>query len=358
MQQDNDHKRVLIAASGKRFSSLPDASLLESGLASGVALPYRCANGSCGDCRAKVISGEVSKIRFHDYALTESEKLAGICLLCANTALTDLTIEVTEACSPLDIPLQSLRAKLCHVETMPDVAIVRFKLARGKALRYLAGQYATITSNGGNTVTLPIANCPCEPDYIEFHVPRPDSATESTASSQPGDDVLIPNQERALECNDLRWLSSIEPRERVTIEGPHGDFTISEPIEAGGNAQPGAVFFIAVATGFAAIKPLLEHMMSQDCGTPCTLVWIASASVSHYQHNLCRSWADAFDNVYYCPLNSIDEFTPELVKDRGMNQSDVRIYLSGDCGLNRRIQSVLEGSGVDEPAVQTDSLSP
>ena len=166
MQEDNDAKRVVIAPGGKSFYARSDSSLLESGLGSGIALPYSCANGSCGDCRAKILSGQVRKIRFHDFALTESEKLGGVCLLCANTAETDLTIEVDEATSARDIPLQSLRGKVCHIEKLPDVAIVRFKLARGRALRYIPGQYATIAAGNGMSVTLPIANCPCEPDYL------------------------------------------------------------------------------------------------------------------------------------------------------------------------------------------------
>lgn len=375
MQEDNDYIKVLIAASGKNFYALPDASLLESGLASGIALPYRCANGSCGDCRAKILSGKVKKIRFHDYALTESEKLAGICLLCANTALTQLTIEVTEACSPLDIPLQSLRAKVCHVENLPDVAIVRFKLARGKALQYLAGQYATVTTGDGSSVTLAIANCPCEPDYLEFHVPQSFSAKTLESGTETKHDAHTyehePNSENARNHDHnkhghnyiqnqartkLRWPGNIKPRARVTIEGPHGDFTINQQSEDRNAATPDSVFFIATADGFAAIKPLLEHMMSQDSDTACTLIWIASETISHYQHNLCRSWADAFDNVYYRPLGSIDDFTENAINEWGLIQPGVRIFISGDPGLNRTVHSVLEASGVAETSVQIDSL--
>ena len=69
-----DDPVVTLLPSGRQFVCHPNASILESGLSAGVALPFRCHNGSCGECRARVVSGEVETSRFHDYALTEAEK--------------------------------------------------------------------------------------------------------------------------------------------------------------------------------------------------------------------------------------------------------------------------------------------
>jgi len=340
---DEDDKRVVVSPSGKRFFAAPEISLLESGLASGIALPYSCANGSCGDCRAKVLSGRIRKIRFHDFALSEAEKIAGVCLLCANTADTDLTIEATEATSASDIPLQSLRGKVCHVEYLADVAIVRVKLVRGKALRYLAGQYATIKTSSGATVTLPVANCPCEPDYLEFHVPHQRRHIQNESGNDSGNaDSGNADSDKTKECNEGQEnlverlsLSELNLRQRLTIEGPYGNFNLDEQ--------------------FAAIKPLLEHVMAQDCDTPCMLIWIASDSISHYRHNLCRSWSDAFDNVSYKPLKSINEFTISSVKHWGLQQTGVKIYISGDTKLNHIVSTVLESAGVESELLHIDS---
>src|SRR5215468_4979425 len=36
-----------------------DESILQAGLRQGLSLPYECATGTCGTCRARVASGEV-----------------------------------------------------------------------------------------------------------------------------------------------------------------------------------------------------------------------------------------------------------------------------------------------------------
>lgn len=357
MTDDNATNRVELSPSGKSFVAIPESSLLESGLSFGVALPYSCANGSCGDCRAKILSGEIRKIRFHDYALTEAEKLEGVCLLCANTAASNLTIEVSEASSARDIPMQTLRGKVCHTEILTDVAIVRFKLTRGKALRYLPGQYARLTTADDESVILPIANCPCEPDYLEFHIPK-QPVTGNVES--PG----LPCKSESNIAPAL-LLSPLTHSKRVAIEGPFGVFTVEEPRrdiprsemprpEIQGPA-PTPVYFIATTTGFATIKPLLEHVMTQENDTPCTLIWIASASISHYQDNLCRSWADAFDNISYKPLTDITEFTESAISEWGLTQVDAAIYISGDSSLNQCVACVLESAGVPATSVITDT---
>ncbi|MGD9386566.1 MAG: 2Fe-2S iron-sulfur cluster-binding protein, partial [Thioalkalispiraceae bacterium] len=102
--------QVRIEPSGHEFFVEGSNSILESGLSSGLALDYGCSNGNCGKCKARVLSGEVKKIRNHDFVLNEKEKLQGYILTCSNTAVTDLILEADEAGSENDIPSQSITA--------------------------------------------------------------------------------------------------------------------------------------------------------------------------------------------------------------------------------------------------------
>jgi len=104
----------------------------------------------------------------------------------------------------------------------------------------------------------------------------------------------------------------------------------------------------------AAIKPLLEHVMAQDSDAPCSLIWIASDTISHYRHNLCRSWSDAFDNIRYRPLGDIEDFNSTVVNDWGLKQSGATIYISGDSRLNRIVTQVLESAAVPGSSIFTD----
>ena len=78
-------------------------SILEAALRAGLALNYGCSNGNCGLCKAKILSGQVKKIRPHDYVISVAEKAQGYALLCSTTAVTGLAIEALEADGVRDI---------------------------------------------------------------------------------------------------------------------------------------------------------------------------------------------------------------------------------------------------------------
>lgn len=333
MSNDFSGLVVQLLQSGRQFHTISNISILESGLSAGISLPYGCANGSCGDCKARVVAGTVGKLRFHDYPLTEVEKLNGVCLLCSYAAESDLVLDVTEATSIEDIPFQNMRGKLCHLEKLPDMLITRFKLTRGNALRYLPGQYAMLTYPDKQQYKLPIANCPCESSYLEFHLPRKEEST----------------------------VSLLKPLDRVSIEGPCGNFTFSEPSvqQTDSKEQQKPVLFIAINSGYSAIKPLIEHVLSLE-EIPCALIWIAEKTFSHYHHNLCRSWTDAFDHFTYLPLDSIDEIPNEVAQIWSKQCSnstlkDTEVYISGDSDSYSQCTSILTQSGIKAESIHLDA---
>ena len=72
----------------------PGDSILYGGLRTGVALPYECATGTCGTCKAKLISGEVHD-RWREAPGRKYLKAdQGEFLMCQCTAKSDLSIEV------------------------------------------------------------------------------------------------------------------------------------------------------------------------------------------------------------------------------------------------------------------------
>lgn len=270
--------KATLHPSGKTFNVLPRQSLLEAGLGAGIALPFGCANGSCGDCRARILSGEVQRIKDHDYSLTEVQKLEGYCLLCSSTALNDIDMEVHDATSVDDVPLQHLQAKLCRLEVNSTVTVATFKFSRGKALRFLPGQSATLTLSEGETITLPIASCPCNAEVVEFHL------NDNPGTNKP---VAAPIIERIVQL--------AETRQRVAISGPVGEFTLNTP-----DNRP-AIFF-AQGSDFAQLQGMIEQVLSSEVETPCCLVWISAEHTGHYRSNLCRSWRDAMDRFSFVPV--------------------------------------------------------
>jgi len=84
----------------------------------------------------------------------------------------------------------------------------------------------------------------------------------------------------------------------VTLSGPTGQFVFDLESRA-------PVIFIAWDDAFAPVKSLIQHAMSLEISENMYLYWVA-ATTGHYRDNLCRSWADAYDNFFYTPLPGAD----------------------------------------------------
>lgn len=267
--------QVELSPSGRTFVTTPGRTILESGLSAGVALPFGCANGSCGSCRVKVLKGTTEKVRFHDYTLSAAEKIAGVQLMCSTVASDDLVIEVQEALSVADIPHQELAARLCRLDVRDGVTVAAFKFSRGNALRFFSGQWVDLKFEDGLTERLPVASCPCNAQYVEFHLPLRDSEA-------------------------AKRLGRASSRERVTVSGPHGSFTLSADL-------PKPKIFIAVGEGFASVQGLVEHIINLELESRCVVIWQSTENVGHYFDNLCRSWVDVFDQIEYRSSTTSEE---------------------------------------------------
>jgi len=294
--------RATLEPSGKQFEVLPDQSLLEAGLSAGVALPFGCSNGNCGDCVALIKSGQTRKIQHHDFTLTQAQKLEGYCLLCSHTADTDVAIEVREATSSRDIPEQQLQAKLCRVEHQAGVDLVSFKFARGKALRFLPGQSVTLTLDNGDKAQLPISSCPCNAQLVELHL-----------NNKTTDEKLKAFTAQVLE---------LKSRARVSINGPTGTFTLST-----NHLKP--KLFIAIGDEFAQLQGMIEQVLNGETCPPCYLAWQETELTPLYRSNLCRSWHDAIDEFSFTPIGSQNGLIETLVSsDAGIAEKNVEHHWS------------------------------
>ncbi|MBZ0104449.1 MAG: 2Fe-2S iron-sulfur cluster binding domain-containing protein [Sulfuricella denitrificans] len=262
------HVRVL--PSGHDFFIDGPDSILEAALRAGIPLNYGCSGGNCGLCKAKVVSGQIKKIRNHDYVIPEAQKQQGYVLLCSSTAVTDVEIEAPVAGSVQDIPFQQLSAKVKTVEPLSqNMALLHLQMPRTSRLRFLAGQYATVQVGKSLSADLPIASCPCDERNLHFHVRR-----------MPGNlfsDYIF---------------NHLESNEAVDVEGPQGEFILQEK-------SPRPLYFIAFDAGFAPIKSLIEHAMSLDAAEAIHLYWIGSDGEGIYMPNMGRAWADALDNFFF-----------------------------------------------------------
>lgn len=260
---------VTVQPSGHDFFVEGNDTLLEAALRAGIPLNYGCSTGNCGECKARLVSGQLKKVHPHDYVLKEQEKTDGTFLMCSYTPVTDVVIEARVAGAE-DIPWQSVQTRVRNIEALADDLIaLHLFTPRSQRLRFLAGQRVKLSAKG-ETGEYFIASCPCEDRHIEVHVRRARADFGRLA------------------------FDSLAKEDAVTLDGPQGQFVVELD-----SRRP--VMFLAWDQGFAPIKSLVQHVMSLETAESMHLYWISEHLV-HYQENLCRSWADALDNFYYQPL--------------------------------------------------------
>ncbi|MEJ2143018.1 MAG: 2Fe-2S iron-sulfur cluster-binding protein [Gammaproteobacteria bacterium] len=325
--------QVHLMPSGHEYFIEGNNSILESGLSAGLALNYGCSNGNCGKCKARLISGDVKKIKPYDYNFSETEKSQNYILTCCHTALTDVVLEAEEAGSEHDIPEQQITARVKKITPLDEnLMLLHLKTPRTNRLRFLAGQNAMLKISDSDVPeeSFAIASCPCDDMNIQFHVKR--------------------NNESALVTHIFNQLSNSD---NIDITGPTGHFVLKENSD-------NPVLFIAFNEGFAAIKSLIEHAMTLDNAEFIHLFWIVTGDNTHYLQNQCRAWTDALDNFRYTPLKIRDSENEELLNDR-LEQissayrrlSELDIYIDGTESLIDKTARFLQNAGANEAQIVT-----
>ena len=305
-------------------------SILEAGLRGGLALNYGCSNGNCGLCKIRVVSGEVRKMKHHDYALTEAEKGLGYVLGCCNTAISDVVLEADEAQSSNDIPLQKIPIRIRKIENPnQQVLIVSTRTPRTSRLRFLAGQRATLAIDHVGSGFYPIASCPCDDMNLQFHIAlnQRDPVAGYLAQSAKVNDVL-------------------------NLEGPVGSFVLNEN-------SPNPLVFIAEGIGFASIKGLIEHAMALDVAEKMVLFWIAGEAENHYLNNLCRAWNDALDNFEYVALETgVREHLQDAILARlqADDAANFDYYVCAGNELHSAMEQFVEGRAIPRNQLHYEAI--
>jgi len=296
---------VQVNPSGHEFFVDGNDSLLEAALRAGLSLDYGCSIGSCGKCKARVVSGQVHRLRHSDCAFSAAEKAAGVVLMCCHTAATDLVIEAREAHGAADMPLQTIDARIKAISPMgEDMRLLHLQTPRSNRLRFLAGQSVRLALGEGAAASFPVASCPCDERNLHFHVRR-----------------------RAGDAFAERVFAGLKDVDAVRVEGPRGEFVLDE-------ASTRPLVFVAFDTGFAPVKSLIEHAMALDTAETLQLVWGAAGERGHYLDNLCRAWSDALDNFRYDALvdaadESLDGAVLQRVLQAHPRLDEVDVYVAG-----------------------------
>ena len=331
--------QVQVLPSGEDFFVEGSDTILDAALRAGISLAYGCSSGSCGKCKARVVSGEVKQVRPHEYIIPPRQLAQGYALMCTCTAVSDLVIEAEVAQTPDELAEQQISGNVRSIEhPTEEVAVIHIKTPSSERMRYLAGQRASLTLGGSLATQLSIASCPCEDRHLEFHVRR----MQGNLFSDYVFDQLMPG-------------------DPVAIRGPLGHFVLNTESQ-----RP--IVFLAFCNGFAAVKSLMEHAMALDQTESIHLLWIATKESGIYLSGLARAWADALDNFHYMPIlvgGDLDatasrqenviahNLGPKLLEIPTLTRSD--IYIAGPSLAVEAMKKILLGLSVPEQQIRIDA---
>ncbi|MBI1943283.1 MAG: cytochrome b N-terminal domain-containing protein [Betaproteobacteria bacterium] len=314
-----------------------DETLLDAGLREGVALPFDCRNGGCGECKAQLLHGTVSYGAFQPEVLTGEERATGKLLLCCATPRADVEIEYVPRGAPGGIPVSVWHAVVEHMQKLaPDVMRVTLRLEGDGAIEFYAGQYLNILLEDGEKRSFSFATPPGAGNRIELQIRR-----------IPGGRYTGHVFER------------MQPGDRLRFEGPLGSFFLREDSE-----KP--IIFVAGSTGFAPVKSMLEYAFRRGIKREMILYWGVRRLQDLYAAELPLAWEREHANFRFIPV--LSEPAPEdrwtgrtgLVHEAILadfpNLAAYQVYACGSAGMVQAAYPAFKEHGLKQDDCFSDAF--
>ena len=272
--ESRDGFHVLVHPDNRFVQVRAGETILDAALREGVAIPFDCRNGGCGECKGRVLHGEVDLGAYQESALGAAERAQGVALLCCAVPRGDLEISYEPKTAVHAVPPKIRVARVLQMDRLaPEVMRLRLS-AEGEPLRYYPGQYVNVLLEGGERRAFSFATAPHVGGPIELHIRR-----------IPGGKFTG------------RVFESMKPGEELRIEGPLGSFFLREDGE-----KP--MIFVAGATGFAPVKSMLEHAFHRGLRRRMILYWGTRRPSDLYLKDVAEGWAREHANFSFVPVLS------------------------------------------------------
>jgi len=158
-----------------RFDSHPNEKVLQAALRNNLAVPYECATGTCGSCRAKLVSGELDQ-GWHDAPGRKALKTKrGEFLMCQAQALSECEIRIPSSVSENSAgylaPDHFTGTAANLVQLTGDV--ISFSVVLDQRISFQAGQFMILQFPGVvGTRAYSMVNFAAQTDQLDFVIKR------------------------------------------------------------------------------------------------------------------------------------------------------------------------------------------
>ncbi len=253
--------KIQIEGSDVAFDCASSENLLDAAMRQGIEMPYSCRKGVCGNCKGRVVQGELV------VGTQGGSQEAGIRqpdehLFCRAQPASDLCIAPKTWHRVDPAARKTLQAKVFKkIQVAPDVTLLHLRFPAGVRVKFKAGQYLQVLLPDGQRRSYSMANAPHESDAVQLHIRNLPQGHFSAA-----------------------LLKNLQVGEMLTLELPHGDFWLRQDSE-----RP--MLMVAGGTGFAPIKSIVDHIVRQKLQRAVHLYWGARTQEGIYAADVLTRWA-------------------------------------------------------------------
>jgi NAD(P)H-flavin reductase/ferredoxin len=335
-EQDNVSFTVKLAPSGTEFSCRTDQTLLDGCILARVPAPYNCRSGECGECIARLISGEIYELPGADPAVfSDVQRGRGDILTCMSFPRTSVVLDVALTADTDSIRPTTFNVMVQRVQRLSPT-IYGVTVETPWPIEFRAGQnFEWVLPGISPNRTYSAANRPGT-DLLDFHV-----------RVYPGGQVG-------------QLVSNMTKGRAFQMIGPFGHFALSA-----NSWRP--CICIAGGTGLAPILSVLEQAYARNEQRPVTLIYGARDRSELYCLDTLNAWTRRFDTLTFVPVLSNEPADSPWSGQRGL-VTDVLAERLGDvfgleayvCGPPAMIDAtvrMLEQAGVPAEDIRTDRFA-
>ena len=327
-----------IVDNDQRVDGRPDRSVLDACLDAGVAFPYNCRSGECGECMAELRSGSVHELPGADPAVFgDAQRARGLILACLCYPRSDLELSA-ELRAESGPPIRQIDAIVEEVRHAAP-SIVEVVLNTPAPVDYRAGQ------------------------YFEWVLPGIAPDRSFSAANRPGTTrlefhVRIYEQGRVSQHVARRQLLD---GDILTLRGPYGAFALSDEAHL-------PAILVAGGTGLAPIKAMLDDAFARGSRRPMRFFYGTRRAADLYHADTMNAWSGKHPGFEFVPALSDEPANSPWTGERGLvtdviarhvtDAFGAEAYLCGPPPMIDAAVALLLRLGVDRADIHYDKFTP
>lgn len=301
----------------------PMQSVVEAAYKARINIPFDCADGACGTCKAFCESGTYDGGEYIDDALTEDEAEQGYCLPCQVVPESDLVLQIPTTSEVAKTAAGVFDATLTRIRRLSTTTYgFEVTVEDRDALAFLPGQYVNVS------------------------VPGTDQERSYSFSSGPTADTLsflIRITDKGVMSSYLR--DTAQEGDKLKLTGPMGSFFLREL------KRP--ALLLAGGTGLAPLLSILEKISSDPSEHPVHLIYGVTTETDLVEVDVLEDYAAkidgfSFDVVVADPESSAEKkgFVTDHFEPQHLNDGDVDVYLCGPPPMVEGVRKHLTTEGI------------